>query len=100
MLVNTAPKAANITISNKPEQDTTIPVYIHYSDEIYTLTYRRSKCYDDNILEYVVVHSTSERYWGNMLGIRVTDLFLHISNYVCKIKQLKDNELAQMNFKN
>ena len=34
-----------------------------------------------------------------MLGIRVTDLFLHLSNYVCKIKQLKDNNLAQMNFK-
>ena len=99
-MLHTALKAANITVSNKLEQDSTIPVYIHYSDEIYTVTYRRSKCYDDYLLEYVVVHPTSERYWGNILGIRVTDLFLHLSKYLCKIKQLKDSKLAEMNFKN
>ena len=44
-------KAANITVSNEPVQDITISVYIHHSDEIYTWTYRRSKCYNDYIVE-------------------------------------------------
>ena len=83
-MFNAALRAANITISNEPVQDTTIPVYIHHSDEMYNWTYRGSKCYYDYIIEDVV-RPTSERYWENILGFKVNDHFLHKS-YVCKVQ--------------
>ena len=39
-MLNAALRATNIIISNEQVQDTTIPVYIHHSDEMYNWTYR------------------------------------------------------------
>ena len=82
-MLNAALRATNIIISNEPVQDTTIPVYIHHSDEMYNWTYRRSKYYYDHIIENVVTCPTAERYWENILGLRSDDNFLNKS-YVCK----------------
>ena len=97
-MLNAALRATNIIISNEPVQDITIPVYIHHSDEMYNWTYRKSKYYYNHIIENVVTRPTAERYWENILGLRIDDNFLHTS-YVCKVKQLKDKKLAETNFK-
>ena len=97
-MLNAALRATNIIISNEPVQDITIPVYIHHSDEMYNWTYTKSKYYYDHIIENVVTRPTAERYWENILGLRIDDNFLRTS-YVCKVKQLKDKKLAETNFK-
>ena len=80
-MLNAAPRATDIVISNEPAQDTTIPVYIHHSDEMYNWTYRRSKYYYDHIIENVVMRPTSEQYWENILGLRVVIIFS--INHMC-----------------
>ena len=92
--INMLNAATNMIISNEPVQDTTIPIYIHNSDDMYNWTYRRSKYYYDHIIGNVVMRPTSERYWENILGLRVSDTFFHKS-YVCKVKQLKDKKLTE-----
>ena len=97
-MLNAAMKAVNITISNEPVLDTSIQVYCHHSDEIYNWIYRKAKYYYNHIIQDIVEHPTSEKYWENVLGLRVTEHFLHTS-YACRVKNVKDKKLAETNFK-
>ena len=91
-MLNATLKTTKNAISNEAVHDTTIPLYIHRSDEMHNWTPGRSKYYYDNIAEDIA-RPTSERYWKYILGTRASDHFLHKS-YVCKVKQLKDKNLA------
>ena len=97
-MLNAAMKAVNITISIEPVLDTSIPVYCHHSDEMYNWIYRKAKYYYNHIIQNIVERPTSEKYWENVLGLRVTEHFLHTS-YVCRVKNMKDKKLAETNFK-
>ena len=97
-MLNAAMKAVNITISNEPVLDTNIPVYCHHSDEIYNWICSKAKYHYNHIIQDIVVRPTSEKYGENVLGLRVTEHFLHTS-YVCRVKNVKDKKLAETNFK-
>ena len=71
-MLNAAMEAVNITISNEPVLDTSIPVYCHHSDEIYNWICRKAKYYYNHIIQDIVERPTSEKYWENLLGLRVT----------------------------
>ena len=85
-MLNAAMKAVNITISNEPVLDTSIPVYCHHSDEIYSWICRKAKYYCNHIIQDIV-RPNSEKYWENILGLRVTEHFLHTS-YACRVKKM------------
>ena len=72
-------KAVNVTISHEAVLNTSIPVYILHSNEIYNWICRAAKYYYNRIIEDILVCPTSEKYWENVLSLRVTDYFLHKS---------------------
>ena len=57
-----------------------------------------TKYYYNHIIQDVVECPTSERYWENVLGLRVNEHFLHTS-YVCRVKNVKDKKIVETNFK-
>ena len=89
---------AKVDISIDPTRDVDIPIYFHHTDEIYNWSIQRSKYFYKHLLENIATPPTSEMYWINITGLRITEQHLHKS-YIRKIKVIKDKKLAETNFK-
>ena len=50
-----------------------------YPDEIYKWICRKAKHYYNHVIQDIVVRPTSEKYWENVLGLRVNEHFRHTS---------------------
>ena len=99
--INILQKALNqakVNITVEPTKDVNIPVYFHHTDEKYSFLFKRSNYFYNHLIEEIRTPPTSEVYWINTTGLRVTDQHLYKS-YVRKIKLLKDKKLAETNFK-
>ena len=99
--INILQKALNqakVDISIDPTRDVDIPIYFHHTDEIYNWSIQRSKYFYKHLLENIAIPPTSDMYWINTTGLRVTEQHLHKS-YIRKIKVIKDKKLAETNFK-
>ena len=85
---------AKITASIDPTRDTSIPVYVHHTNEIYTWERKRAKYYYNHLIQEIVTPPTSELYWRNFTNLRITEDLLSKS-YMSKIKLIKDKRLAE-----
>jgi len=88
----------NISISIEPSKDVTIPVYVHYTDKVYSWEQRKTDYYYKQLMEEVATPPTSEQYWSRITNLRLVEDFLYKS-YMSKIKQIQDKKLAETNFK-
>ena len=64
---------AKITASTDPTRDTSIPVYVHHANEIYTWEQKRAKYYYNHLIQEIVTPPTSELYWRNFTNLRITE---------------------------
>ena len=91
---------AKVDISIDPTRDVDVPIYFHHTDEIYSWSIQRSKYFYKHLLENIATPPTSEMYWINTTGLRITEQHLHKSYIgLRKIKVIKDKKLAEKNFK-
>ena len=89
---------AKITASKDPTRDTSIPVYVHHTNKIYTWEQKRAEYYYNHLIQEIVTPPTSELYWRNLGNLRITEDLLSKS-YMSKIKLIKDKKLAETNIK-
>ena len=89
---------AKITVSIDPTRDTSIPVYVHHTNEIYSWEQKRAKYYCNHLIQEIVTSTTSKLYWRNFTNIRITEDLLSKS-YMSKIKLIRNKKLAETNFK-
>ena len=61
---------AKITASIDPTRDTSIPVYVHHTNEVYTWEQKRAKYYYHHLIQEIVTLPTSELYWRNFTNGR------------------------------
>ena len=80
---------AKITASIDPTRDTSIPVYVHHTNEIYTWEQKRTKYYYNHSIPETVTPSTLELYWRNFTNLRIT-ADIPLKSYMSKIKLIKD----------
>ena len=78
---------AKITVSIEPTRDTSIPVYIHHTNEIYTWALERVKFYYNNLIQEIVTPPTSELYWRNFTNLRITEDLLSVLHVQNKVDQ-------------
>ena len=85
---------AKITASIDLTRDTSIPVYVHHTNEIYTWEQKRAKYYYNHLIQEIVTPPTLELYWRNFTNLRITEDLLSKS-YMSKLKLIKDKKLAE-----
>ena len=89
---------AKITVSIDPTRDTSVPVYVHNTNEIYTWEQKRAKYYCNHLIQEIVTPPTSELYWRKFTNLMITEDLLSKS-YMSKIKLIKDKKIAETNLK-
>jgi len=97
-ILQSAIKNAKITLSNQPNNDVNIPIYLHHTNELYNWEAKRSRFFYANLLEQVVIRPTSQQFWKTTSNMRITEDILEQS-YKSQIKQIKDKKLSETNFK-